>query len=212
MTRTMDEPGYHTLADVLARAFEQAAHGKGRERHANDKPFHLQPMQELIAAYGTGFSLGQAEKKARESQAMEHDAMVRELLGAIVYLAGTVVFLDKREQERQVQEAMEQHAANQAAVDLMRAIKEAAPILEPGTRPYPMPTLREGRGRRFLDRFMGRSTELPKGQDVFQEGVALDPDFRTCTTCTRKGACVATGLCDDVDPHAHYVALAERAR
>lgn len=55
--------GYESLRDVLDRAFAQAASGKGHERHAVDKPFDQQPMQELISLYGVGFALGQAAKK-----------------------------------------------------------------------------------------------------------------------------------------------------
>lgn len=90
----MDTPGYEKLADVLRRAYEQAAQGKGAERHASGKPFHEQPMQDLIKLYGVGFALGQAGKKAQESQRMTTSSAVRELLGAINYLAGAVIALE----------------------------------------------------------------------------------------------------------------------
>lgn len=92
----MNAKGYESLADVLQRAFDQAANGKGAERHANDKPFNQQPMQRLCEAYGVGFALGQAGKKAEESQRMTQGAAVRELLGAIVYLAGAIVYLESQ--------------------------------------------------------------------------------------------------------------------
>lgn len=92
----MNVKGYESLADVLQRAFDQAANGKGKERHANDKPFDQQPMQRLCEAYGVGFALGQASKKAEESQGMTQGAAVRELLGAIVYLAGAVIYLERQ--------------------------------------------------------------------------------------------------------------------
>ena len=47
----MNEPGYEKLAAVLARAYDQAAIGKGKERHANGKAFHLQPMQDLCRSH-----------------------------------------------------------------------------------------------------------------------------------------------------------------
>lgn len=87
--------GYERLADVLHRAFEQASAGKGKERHAKDLPFHEQPMQKICELYGVGFALGQAAKKAQESQRLPHDRAVAELLGAINYIAGAVIFLEK---------------------------------------------------------------------------------------------------------------------
>lgn len=91
---TLKADGYESLALVLQRAFIQAALGKGKERHAKDLPFDQQPMQQLIGLYGVGFALGQAAKKAQESQRLPHDRAVAELLGAINYLAGAVIALD----------------------------------------------------------------------------------------------------------------------
>lgn len=90
--------GYEALEGVLARAYEQAASGKGAERHAQAQaqPFDEQPMQKLIDLYGPGFALGQAAKKGQEAMRMDTPAAVRELLGAINYLAGTVIHLEKQ--------------------------------------------------------------------------------------------------------------------
>lgn len=94
--------GYERLADVLERAFDQAATGKCAKRHADDKPFHQQPMQTIGDRRGVGFILGQADKKSEEAQGMANrgqvDAAVRELLGAIVYLAGAVIWLERHRQ------------------------------------------------------------------------------------------------------------------
>ena len=94
-----DVPGYEKLRNVLGRAYDQAAITKGAERHANDKPFHEQPMQAIADRRGIGFILGQVDKKTEEAQGMiarcEKDKAVHELLGAIVYLAGAVIFLEK---------------------------------------------------------------------------------------------------------------------
>lgn len=94
--------GYESLANVLERAFDQAATGKGAERHADNKPFHQQPMQQIGDRRGVGFILGQADKKSEEAQGMasrgQVDAAVRELLGAIVYLAGAVIWLERGRQ------------------------------------------------------------------------------------------------------------------
>lgn len=89
-------PGYECLADVLERAYNQAALGKGKERHAKALPFNQQPMQTLCGMYGPGFALGQAAKKAEESQRLPHEMAVAELLGAINYLAGAVIYLEKQ--------------------------------------------------------------------------------------------------------------------
>lgn len=94
----LQAPGYELLADVLARAFHQAAHGKGRERHANDKPFDEQPMQDLIRLHGVGFATGQASKKSAEALGLPTtERKVAEMLGAIVYLAGAVIAIESKE-------------------------------------------------------------------------------------------------------------------
>lgn len=95
MIQPMNTPGYEGLARVLEAAFNQAAHGKGDERHANGKPFDEQPIMKLQELYGPGFALGQVAKKAEESQRMDKDDAIRELLGAIVYTAGAILHIDK---------------------------------------------------------------------------------------------------------------------
>lgn len=95
----LDAPGYERLAAVLEQAFNQAAHGKGAQRHGQGQPFDEQPMQQLLALYGPGFALGQAAKKAQESQRMERGAAIRELLGAINYIAGAVIYLEGLDHE-----------------------------------------------------------------------------------------------------------------
>lgn len=94
----MNHPGYETLAAVLQEAFDQAATGKGAERHANALPFHEQPMQQIARRRGLGFLLGQVDKKTEEAQGMlergERAAWRREILGAINYLAGALIYTD----------------------------------------------------------------------------------------------------------------------
>lgn len=87
---------YACLQEILSRAYEQAASGKGSQRHAQGQPFFEQPMQKLIDLYGVGFALGQAGKKMQESQRLDKDAGVRELLGAIVYIAGAIISMEKQ--------------------------------------------------------------------------------------------------------------------
>lgn len=97
----MKEPGYELLADALQRAYDQAARGKGKERHAQGEPFHLQVMQDGARRFGIGSLLFQAFKKSEESQRLPTDRAVNELLGSIVYLAGAVIAREREEVERQ---------------------------------------------------------------------------------------------------------------
>lgn len=82
---------YFALKEVLDAAYFQAAYGKGKERHADDKPFTEQPLMQVAAAHGMGFLTGQAEKKLREAVGMvkrnQYEAAQKELLGAIVYIS-----------------------------------------------------------------------------------------------------------------------------
>ena len=95
VTNDMNIAGYETLADVLQRAYNQAAVGKGVERHsAAGEPFHEQVMQIGAAKFGVGSLLFQAFKKSEESQRLPHDRAINELLGAINYLAGAVIALE----------------------------------------------------------------------------------------------------------------------
>lgn len=88
---------YQPLKDVLKRAYAQASTGKGKDRHANDKPFTEQPMMEIGRMVGVGFQTGQAIKKAQEAGGMvqrgHHEAAQAELLGAINYLAGAYILI-----------------------------------------------------------------------------------------------------------------------
>ena len=86
---------YSALEGVLQRAYDQAATGKGAERHARSRPFEEQPMLVISDLLGTTAGLlYQAMKKIQESQNLPKDRAVVELLGAINYLAGAVVFLE----------------------------------------------------------------------------------------------------------------------
>lgn len=89
---------YKSLGDVLWRAFDQAAYGKGAQRHGQELPFDSQPMLTISRMIGANTGLVyQAMKKAQESTRMEKDAAVRELLGAINYLAGAIIILEERD-------------------------------------------------------------------------------------------------------------------
>ena len=90
-------PGYEKLFSVLTRALDQAQAGKGAQRHAQGKPFEEQPMQVVIDLFGVGFALGQAAKKSQESLRLPTpERQVAELLGAINYLAGAVIAIERK--------------------------------------------------------------------------------------------------------------------
>lgn len=94
--RAMDAPGYEHLAAVLKDAYAQAAFGKGKEHHANDLPFDHQPMQAISRLLGnpTGMTYQVCKKVVEAMNMKDHAARRRELLGAIVYLAGVIVYED----------------------------------------------------------------------------------------------------------------------
>lgn len=85
-----DYDDYQALRDVLDEAYEQAASGKGKDRHANGNAWLNQPIFEIGRMVGVGFNTGQAIKKLQESIRMKPNAAVRELLGAIVYAASAI--------------------------------------------------------------------------------------------------------------------------
>lgn len=92
------EPGYEELAEVFSDAFFQAAHGKGAERHANDLPFHEQRMQTISKTLGSDKGMAfQVIKKLTEGLQLDQDRREKELLGAIVYLAGIVIYHRKEQ-------------------------------------------------------------------------------------------------------------------
>lgn len=86
--------GYEALELVLTMAYQQAACGKGKDRHASDLPFHDQPMQRESDDLGTAMGLiFQARKKIREGVNLpKEQAQVAEVLGAINYLSGWVIW------------------------------------------------------------------------------------------------------------------------
>lgn len=90
------DPKYRALARVLVHAYEQAACGKGSQRHSTGQAFDRQPILEIERQVGGGFCVGQAMKKAQESTRMGNDAAVRELLGAINYLAAAVIAIEEK--------------------------------------------------------------------------------------------------------------------
>jgi hypothetical protein len=101
--RMFPKPGYEKLADVLRAAHDQAAYGKGDERHAvADVAFEDQSTALLNRAIGSvdGY-IFQASKKAIESKRLKTSAATTEMLGAIVYLAGAIIERQREERERE---------------------------------------------------------------------------------------------------------------
>ncbi|HFQ2063740.1 TPA: hypothetical protein ACHP0M_004948 [Citrobacter freundii] len=94
-----DSNDYSELVKVLHDALTQAAYGKGRERHANDLPFHQQPMNAISDLIGSPLGLVyQVCKKVVEGVNLPtHDQRVRELLGVINYTAGIVIWLNRHQ-------------------------------------------------------------------------------------------------------------------
>ena len=92
---------YKPLAGVLQLALNQAQSGKGRERHADDKPFIDQPILDIARMLGgmDGHAF-QIAKKAQEAARMTRrghlGAARAELLGVIVYAAAAHILLDER--------------------------------------------------------------------------------------------------------------------
>ena len=91
----LEEDPYISLRYVLELAVDQAANGKGKERHANGEPFDQQKICKISRAVGVGFALGQALKKVEESIRLDKDAGLREILGAINYLAAAYIVLSE---------------------------------------------------------------------------------------------------------------------
>jgi len=97
----MTVPGYETLARVLQLAYDQSARGKGKERHANSKPFDQQPIFNISRMVGVGGLSHQICKKAQEATGMaargSTDAAKAEFLGAIVYAAAAYLLIEENE-------------------------------------------------------------------------------------------------------------------
>lgn len=86
--------GYEKLIAVYQDAHDQAAKGKGDERHANGQPFHEQRMQQISGLLRSSDGMAfQAIKKLTEGlQFEDHARREAELLGALNYIAGIVIY------------------------------------------------------------------------------------------------------------------------
>tara|TARA_R110000772_G_scaffold51809_4_gene118868 strand:+ start:1008 stop:1358 length:351 start_codon:yes stop_codon:yes gene_type:complete len=92
--------GYVELERVLNLAVDQAANGKGKERHAITqgvfRPFHEQPICSIGRMAGVGYTIGQAMKKGHEACELPRDRALTEILGAINYLAASYILIEEK--------------------------------------------------------------------------------------------------------------------
>ena len=86
--------GYEKLVAVYQDAHDQAAKGNGDERHANGQTFHEQRMQQISGLLRSSDGMAfQAIKKLTEGlQFEDHARREAELLGALNYIAGIVIY------------------------------------------------------------------------------------------------------------------------
>lgn len=89
-----DRDDYLPLLRTFLGALEQAAYGKGRERHANDLPFVEQPILTMAQMLNSDAGLAQQViKKTIEARGLlTKEARIKELRGAMVYAAAMVLF------------------------------------------------------------------------------------------------------------------------
>jgi|GEM_PF-3298609 len=106
---------YAKLVETLNGAFEQAATGKGRERHADAEPWEKQVTAEIarrLKGSPVAGPLQQVIKKTYESIRLERQAAIAELYGSIIYSATAVMLLSEMSDEeysvylRGIREAM----------------------------------------------------------------------------------------------------------
>lgn len=97
-----DDHPYFSLACVFEAAFNQASAGKGKERHAysNEEAYENQVLCEIdrrLHCCGDGPRY-QAVKKIYESARLDPDRAIKELLGAINYIAAAIIILKDKPQ------------------------------------------------------------------------------------------------------------------
>jgi hypothetical protein len=86
------EKGYEPLALVLMEALNQAQFGKGKQCHANSKPFLQQPIMVRAREVREGGLAFQSMKKILEAyHCKDHGRAVEDMLGSIVYIAAQVM-------------------------------------------------------------------------------------------------------------------------
>ena len=89
---------YKPLFYALLGAFDQAAYGKGEDRHGLGKPLFDQPVFKIMSLTSEDFALGQVIKKAQEAHTLlqedpHSEAAIKELRGAIIYCAAAILHI-----------------------------------------------------------------------------------------------------------------------
>lgn len=101
---------YEKLRRIFQAAIDQAAHGKGKERHAeNGEHFEDQQICEITRRVGIGFPLGQAIKKAIESCRLPGARGEAELLGAMNYLAAAAIVRGESDLDGGIEAYIDRH-------------------------------------------------------------------------------------------------------
>lgn len=130
--------GYAGLHRILVEALDQAQSGKGAERHnlGGDIPFEEQRMQTISELIGSVHGMAyQACKKITEGVSLPTlDRQVRELLGAINYIAGIIVYLRKQDDGESDKTKFANYCAadvdplqvSEFSRDMVRQMREAA--------------------------------------------------------------------------------------
>lgn len=98
---------YLSLHKVLTSAFDQAAIGKGKIRHASGEPFEQQQicqMQRWLTGSLSAGPLFQAAKKIFESSRLEPNAAIHELQGAIIYISAAIILYQETLNKEQAHE------------------------------------------------------------------------------------------------------------
>lgn len=106
---------YFILHRVLHDAFDQAAIGKGKERHATGEPYEDQICCYLLRHTGIGGAVFQVCKKAIEAMRLPYPQNINELHGAINYAAAAIIECE-RLREQKFQEAKEMAEGHRAVM------------------------------------------------------------------------------------------------
>ena len=94
-------PKYDSLYKVLIAAYNQAANGKGKERHQlnDEEHFEEQKICEIARRLSVDYNLGQAVKKIYESKRLADGRDIAELYGAINYIAAAIIVKQEEKNE-----------------------------------------------------------------------------------------------------------------
>ncbi len=91
------------LDEIFAACKEQVASGKGAERHGNNQPITEQPIYTGAQIFGPSALLFQSWKKTAETVRLlemdnGYERALREIYGAINYLAVAALFIKEKKE------------------------------------------------------------------------------------------------------------------